>query len=361
MLTQGGYLGFQEHKLGHLAPESLTLPAKIKAEYTLASILGDGMAAHPHFDTPSSALLLVLPNTILGRFTMRRLFLYCFLAWMCLGLAATAGAQNVVPAGTLLQCTLDEPNFSSATASVGDPVVCYLKTVQQFGHIVLPRGSYLEGHVAAEKDPGHFWGKGYLRVEFDRIGLPNTDIPVPSKVIAASGGYKTDRQGDVVGKGHAKRDVAEWMLPPLWPWKMISLPARGPRPTFKGEELLTLRLMDDVVVPRIADIRPAPSPGFHYFGQPTGQLQNGPLPYSGPQTITASVRFSTGSNSFAPEPSRVTFIALKSSEVFAVTSYGIQNGQLNFVLSVGGTPGSAEVADVDWTRTSQLNTWRAAR
>src|SRR5487761_959317 len=137
---------------------------------------------------------------------MRRVFLYSLLSWAWLGVAASAGAQSVVPAGTLLQCTLNEPNLSSATTNLGDPVVCYLKTVQQFGHIVLPRGSYLEGHVAAEKDPGHFWGKGYLRLEFDRIGLPTTDIPVPSKVIAATG-YKGDRQGDIVGKGHAKRDV----------------------------------------------------------------------------------------------------------------------------------------------------------
>src|SRR5271165_5914284 len=130
---------------------------------------------------------------------------HAFLAVTLLGLLVltltlSASAREVVlPAGTLLQCTLDEPNFSSATANVGDPVVCYLKTVQQFGHVVLPRGSYLEGHVAAEKEPGHFFGKGYIRLEFDRIGLPSMDVPVPSKVIAASGGYKTDRVGDIDG------------------------------------------------------------------------------------------------------------------------------------------------------------------
>ena len=31
-----------------------------------------------------------------------------------------AAQDLLVPAGTLLQCTMDEPNFSSATASVGD-------------------------------------------------------------------------------------------------------------------------------------------------------------------------------------------------------------------------------------------------
>jgi len=289
---------------------------------------------------------------------MRRILLYSLLSMMCLGLATSASAQTVVPAGTLLQCTLDEPNFSSKTASVGDPVVCYLKSVQQFGHIVLPRGSYLEGHLAAEKEPGHFWGKGYLRLEFDRIGLPSTDIPVPSKVIAASGGYKTDRQGDVVGKGHAARDVVEWMFPPLWPWKMISLPARGPRPTLKGEELLTLRLMDDVIVPKVADIRPAPAAGWHYFGEPSGLYQNRPAAYNSTQTVVSPVSLSTAPNTgTATQPRRITMIALKSNDVFGVTSYRIEDGQLNYTL-LSGEAGSAEVAEVDWTRTSEINTAR---
>jgi hypothetical protein len=292
---------------------------------------------------------------------MQRILLYSLLSVLCLGLAASANAQaqSVVSAGTLLQCTLDEPNFSSATASVGDPVVCYLKSVQQFGHIVLPRGSYLEGHLAAEKDPGHFWGKGYLRLEFDRIGLPSTDIPVPSKVIAASGGYKTDRQGDVVGKGHAARDVVEWLLPPLWPWKMITLPARGPRPTFKGEELLTLRLMDDVVVPKVADIRPTAAPGWHYFGDPSGQYQSRPMSYNSPQSMFTPASLSTAADpgASAVPARRITMIALKSDEVFGVTSYRIEDGRLNYTL-LNGETGSAEVGEVDWTRTSQINTAR---
>jgi len=289
---------------------------------------------------------------------MRRVFLYSLLACTWLGVAASAGAQSVVPAGTLLQCTLNEPNLSSATANLGDPVVCYLKTVQQFGHIVLPRGSYLEGHVAAEKNPGHFWGKGYLRLEFDRIGLPTTDIPVPSKVIAANG-FKGDRQGDIVGKGHAKRDVAEWLFPPLWPWKMITLPARGPRPTLKGEELLTLRLMDDVVVPKMADVRSAPAPGWHYFGEPAAQFGENSRPAGANQISLPLAGQSTGSHPrAAAQPERVTLIVLKSSEVFEVTRYRIDGGRINYVLS-SGTPGSADVSDVDWTTTSGLNTARA--
>src|SRR5229473_1386418 len=183
---------------------------------------------------------------------MKRLIAILVSAVALLVLVPVIHAQDqLVPAGTLLQCTLEEPNFSSATASVGDPVLCHLKSFQEFGHTVFPRGSMLAGHLEADKDPGHFVGKGYLKLTFDRVIVPTGDIPLPAKVIQAKG-YKVDKQGDIKGKGHAKRDVVEWMLPPLWPWKVLMLPARGPRPTLKGEEPLQLRLMDDITVPRLA-------------------------------------------------------------------------------------------------------------
>src|SRR5215471_11005962 len=175
----------------------------------------------------------------------------------------SASARDVVvPAGTLLQCTMSEPNFSSATADVGDPVLCHLRGVTEFGQQAFPRGSYLVGHLEAEKNPGHFVGKGYLKIQFDRIGVPSGDLPLEAKVIATRG-YKVDKQGKIDGKGHPKRDVVEWMLPPLWPWKVVTLPARGPRPTLKGETVLSLRLMDDVQIPQVAQTN---GPGWHFFG-----------------------------------------------------------------------------------------------
>lgn len=166
----------------------------------------------------------------------------------------SSAQESIVPAGTLIHCTLDETNLSSATVAVGDPVLCHLSSLQEFGRTVFPRGSFLAGHLEADKEPGHFVGKGYLRLVFDRIGLPNTDVPVPAKVIFVRG-FRVDREGDIVGHGHAKRDTAEWLVPPLWPWKIVSLPAKGPRPTLKREEQLTLRLMDDVLVPALAESR----------------------------------------------------------------------------------------------------------
>ena len=106
-----------------------------------------------------------------------------------------------------------------------------------------------------------------MKLMFDRIGLPNGDMPLDAKVIATRG-YKVDKEGDIRGKGHAKRDVVEWMIPPLWPWKMIMLPARGPRPTLKGESMLTLRLMDDVQIPQVSATN---GPDWHFFGGPRPQ------------------------------------------------------------------------------------------
>src|SRR6266481_3057548 len=168
---------------------------------------------------------------------MRRISAYLAISVLFLGVQASTKAQDIlVPAGTLLRCTLDEPDFSSKTADIGDPVVCHLAALRQFGKTVFPRGSYLGGHLEADKEPGHFVGKGYLKIEFDRIGFPDSDIPVPSKIIAAKG-YRVDKKGDIVGKGHATRDTVEWLIPPLWPWKILTLPAKGPRPALKGGSL----------------------------------------------------------------------------------------------------------------------------
>src|SRR6266700_7530468 len=155
----------------------------------------------------------VLPEPPSGRNTMRRnasLF-PIFLGFASLLVSPTVRAQEtVVPAGTLLRCTMSEPNFSSATAQVGDPVLCHLAAVQVFGHNVFPRGAYMCGHLETEKEPGHFIGKGYLKIVFDRMALPNTERALDTKIVAARG-YHVDKQGDIRGKGHAKRDVIEWL------------------------------------------------------------------------------------------------------------------------------------------------------
>ena len=324
---------------------------------------------------------------------MRRISAYLIFSLVFLGLQASTKAQDIlVPAGTLLKCTLDEPNFSSATADIGDPVICHLSSLRQFGQNVFPRGSYLGGHLEADKEPGHFVGKGYLKLEFDRIGFPSSDVPVPSKVIAAKG-YKVDRHGDIVGRGHATRDTVEWLIPPLWPWKILMLPARGPRPTLKGEEQITVRLMDDIQVPRLMASaqsyerptsydRPRPSYRPQSFeGRPAsgkqGSLEQAQAGNTGENNITdvryaaestapqedqpdVSAPFLAQTESWTPDstairpPQRTRWIALKPGNVYAVTNYRIHQGSVTYVLS-GGTKGSVDITEVDWRKTSHLN------
>lgn len=294
-----------------------------------------------------------------------------FALLLCFGVAQNVRAQEVlVPAGTLLRCTVDEPNFSPATADVGDPILCHLGGVQEFGRVAFPRGSYLEGHLEAAQEPGHFWGKGYMKLEFDKIGLPNTDIPVPSKVVALRS-YHIDKEGDIKGKGHARRDVVEWLLPPLWPWKVITLPLRGPEPALKGESQLTLRVMEDIVIPKSAMLQP----GWHYFGEssalqpsggatPASSKDAAPVPQPAAiqpiQPAMAAPAHTQTVSDVAQRPDgsqRVTFIALKSDQTYAVARYRIDGKQVNYVLA-SGAAGAVDVSDVDWIKTSQLNAQR---
>ena len=73
---------------------------------------------------------------------------------LCLPTLARAQTkETIIPAGSLLECTLEEPNFSSASAEVGDPVICHTRGVQEFGRAVFARGAYLAGHLAESNCP----------------------------------------------------------------------------------------------------------------------------------------------------------------------------------------------------------------
>lgn len=310
---------------------------------------------------------------------MKRLIGWVSAAALLVCAPAVRSQDLLVPAGTLLQCTLDEPNFSSKTAAVGDPVLCHLRTLQEFGKPVFPRGSMLGGHLEAAKDPGHFVGKGYLKITFDRVILPNGDLPVPAKVIQARG-YKVDKQGDIDGKGHPKRDVVEWMIPPLWPWKVVSLPFRGPYPTLKGEEPMQLRLMDDIVIPQHV----AQATGMHADRPPSAIIVR-PSAYDRPPTTTTPATPATpvatpstngamrliaqqnanpavanlsgvtanSTATGAPSSEKYTILVLKSNQALEVVKYRRDGDSLAY-QDTQGRAGSVAVKDVDWAKTSEM-------
>ena len=198
------------------------------------------------------------------------------LALLCLLLAAPAcadAAMQLIPAGSLIECTLSEPKLSSKTVAVGDPVLCQVGYTEGYASFALPYNSFMEGRFEDYKDPGHFIGKGWMELDFDRMVIePDTVLPLAARVVGVHG-YNVDRQGRILGKGHPVRDVVEWSIPILWPIDMLNLPRRGPRPTLKGETRLTLKMMEDLEVPAPAPVREEP------YEDPYGLMHRAPSAY----------------------------------------------------------------------------------
>jgi hypothetical protein len=219
---------------------------------------------------------------------MKRAMFVVFSLLMTPSLFADAGSR-LIPAGALVSCTTGDGRISSKTTAVGDPILC--KVQFHRGDFMLPYDSYLGGQFAEYKDPGHFVGKGWMELDFDRLYVGDTVIPISAKVVDVPG-YKIDAQGRILGKGHAVRDTVLWMIPVLWPIDLINLPRRGPRPTLKSETALTLRVMDDIQVPVV----PEPQ------RDPYGLYQRGPQSYA-PQPAPPTEAPDEGpEQSYAPEP-----------------------------------------------------------
>jgi hypothetical protein len=196
-------------------------------------------------------------------------------------LSVYAGEQ-IIPAGSLINCTVSEPKLSSKTDSIGDPVLCQLGFSERYGRSVLPANSYLVGRFEDYKDPGHFVGKGWMELKFDRMIIePDTVVPVDARVVDVPG-YNVDRYGRILGKGHAVRDTVTWMIPILWPLDLINLPRRGPRPTLKEEARLTLKVMDDMAVPTMDQPQQDPYGLYHRMPSEYQQPQPAPPPQPSP-------------------------------------------------------------------------------
>jgi hypothetical protein len=243
------------------------------------------------------------------------------------------------------------------------------------------------GHLESAKEPGHFVGKGSLKLTFDRIGLPSGDLPLEAKMIGTPG-YHVDREGKIIGKGHATRDVVEWMLPPLWPWKVITLPAKGPRPKLKGETTLELRLMDDLLVPQVASI---PESGFHFFSRPRPQSFNDSQ-LDDSQATASFPRLSahnTGQPAVSQDLPKTSFTAytladqtlsrtstpvlsssalsttsplfvLKSGMILSIGNYTYRDGRITYTLAAGGG-GVISSDEINWTATTRVNSARGVR
>jgi hypothetical protein len=286
---------------------------------------------------------------------MSRKYLLLALSVFLSSIVVQAATRDLIPAGTLLHCTMDEPNFSPKTAQVGDPVLCNLGPLGAFGHSVFPRGAELSGHLQDYRAPGHFWGKGWMSIEFDRMILPGANVlPLSAKVINAPHN-KVDAKGDIKGKGHPTRDAVLWTVPVFWPSKILTLPARGPYPTLKGETRLTLRLMEDVEVPfavarngvPMPDYRPSAYRGSSSMYQPASTVQRDDSPvrritYSEPTSMPAQHR------------GQVTVIALQAGTALIASRYWVEGEDLHCV-SQDGSEQSVPLTLVDLAQTVKVN------
>lgn len=284
-------------------------------------------------------------------------------------IVAQSAMKEFLPAGTLLTCTLSEPNFSSKTAQNGDPLLCHLAQVSSFGHPVFPRGAYLTGHLEDSKNPGHFFGKGWLGIDFDRIILPGPEIFTLSAKIIATPHYKVDRDGEIHGRGHPVRDSLEWAFPPLWPMKALLLPARGPYPTLKGETRMTLRLMEDVEFPSLASNVPMPpwssdrsssylqpSPGLWQDDTPTVATRSS-YPQHSQQVKPAAYTWTASRTTTTPSASQPAILVLKDSSAYVAKSYWIENDHLHCVTQAAQDR-EVPLEMVDLAETVRLNRQR---
>lgn len=296
---------------------------------------------------------------------------------LVLGLAATlaqAESTDFLPAGMLLTCTMDEPNFSSKTAEVGDPVLCHVSSTAAFGHQVFPRGAYLSGRLQDAKDPGHLYGKGWLEVSFDRLVLPGEAVlPLTTKIVGIPH-YKIEKDGRIDGKGHVKRDIVEWSIPVLWPIKVLTIPGRGPYPTLKGEQRITLRLMEDTIIPLT-------SASTHYVPKPpwaqpssapvsgTPWYNNGarvtPNPDRGYRLMNAGATYGRQSPPESATPvtqtaktsthdGQATLIRLNNQGTVFAKSYSVSGDRVLCVLEDGQRK-VIPIASVDFVETVRVN------
>jgi hypothetical protein len=185
----------------------------------------------------------------------------------------------------------------------------------------------------------------------------------------------------------------EWMIPVLWPIKILTLPARGPYPALKGESRLTMRLMEDVIVPLPGPSRAAvPSPPWamptSYIPSPYGLMRpasmttrepaaevrtvadtSTPLPGRALLADSRSIQPTTEVNQAvatqssdlpAAQPtgnaavSPSTVIVLKGGSAFLSREYWVQGGQLECV-SADGQQRAFPLEAIDLDQTIHLN------
>jgi hypothetical protein len=244
-----------------------------------------------------------------------------------------------------------------------------------FGRSLIPRGAYLSARLRNYRDPGHFVGKGWIQLEFTKLTLPGGSVPLDAKVISAAR-YRVNGDGKIQGRGHAKRDAVEWAIPILWPVKVLTLPARGPRPALKGETRIEVRLMEDLVIPesaytasgglatRSAASRLRPDDRGIGLAPPlVGDSWSDSVspPLRQPLTSVSVERRQTSTftnrGQLSSVQPRLTILVLRGGRIYMVADYWVDKDNLKYMNS-GGQPHALPLDSLDLPMTRQLNAER---
>jgi hypothetical protein len=297
----------------------------------------------------------------------RRLALIMLFAFLLLAQADCLGQEVIVPAGTIVQCTLEDAKLSSKTAAPDDPILCDTGNLREFGLSVFPRGAYLEGRFTGARDPGRLWGKGWMQIEFDHLLLPGAELPIATRVTSAPN-LKVDLQGKIHGTGHARRDSIEWAIPVLWPEKVVTLPLRGPRPVLKQEARITLKLMESLTVPQGAAgylaSAPLVRPGAFRLSPPGERAGLEPAVREVPQatSVTGSIadptleRISLVSSSTRDRASTEgTLLIWADGSAQLAKDYWFDSGQRIRFVALDGHTGVYPIGALDLATTVKLN------
>jgi len=145
---------------------------------------------------------------------MRRYSLLALFAVVLLisasGLHLAAYQAVTVPEGTIVALSM-ETSLSSETARVGDRFRARVKTpVVVNNQVVIPEGSYIEGHVSSVEPARRASRSGTIGVDFDRLILPNNRSYNVTGVLTSLNPEerkKIDEEGRVEGGSTAKRSV----------------------------------------------------------------------------------------------------------------------------------------------------------
>jgi hypothetical protein len=274
----------------------------------------------------------------------------------------SVGRDLVIPAGALFQCTISDPNFSSKTAELNDPLLCEVRSTRW----MLPPGTYLVGRLEEYRDPGHFVGKGWMYLSFDRMVLSDRVVPLTGKIVQVPN-LPVDRNGRIRGRGHPVRDAVEWSIPVLWPMKVITLPMRGPRPALKSESRLMLKFMEDVIVPDAPLTNNFRASTSTSWADRFWRRENAPLEDSLPQLgispskleIPATTRESRAAALTPIEQvkgdNRMTALITKDGAIELASSYWTDDGERVRFKSIDGADKAIALPDLDYAKTVQFN------